>query len=75
MSKKLEKHDLDNHSNQLNPLHEAYLLSRKQHLTQKDVAAIQKAEFQNKKRQTKDGLGAQAQRIFAMQNVEITVTN
>ncbi len=68
MPKHKEKQALDNHANQLNPLHEAFLQSRIKTLTQKDVATIQKAEFQSKGYQTEDGLGAQAQKIFDKQN-------
>jgi len=59
-----KKHIKDERSQQLNPINEKFLKSREEYLSQKDVAIIQRAEIKNSGIQHKNGLGAEAQKIF-----------
>ena len=64
----MTKKDLENRSNQLNPLAPEFLSSRMNTLTQKDVAKIQNTEVRSYGRQMPSGPGAEAQKHFKQIN-------
>ena len=64
----MTKKDLDNRSNQLNPMADAYRQSRQTTMTEKDVARVQQVECKTHGHQLKNGLGAQAQSILNKNN-------
>ena len=56
------KEQIDNRSQQMNPLDQKFLDSRGCNLTQADVSLVQKTEVLSGGHQNKDGVGAEAQR-------------
>ena len=60
----MSKKNQDNRANQLNPNHEQFLQSRGENLSQEAVSHIQQTESKSKGQQSKEGLGAEAQRAF-----------